>query len=44
MAGAAIYANDMSRCKWLGDYTDDNNSTEFIFNPPSDYQSPFVMK
>ena len=42
IAGAAIYANDMSRCKWLGP----NNYTEdfFIFDTPLNYMSPFLLK
>ncbi|CAI8022052.1 hypothetical protein GBAR_LOCUS12976 [Geodia barretti] len=40
IAGAAIYANDMSRCRWLGP----TNYTTFIFNTPSDYKSPFIME
>ena len=42
IAGAAIYANDMSRCKWLGptDYTENY----FIFNTPTDYKSPFLLR
>jgi predicted outer membrane repeat protein len=41
-AGAAIYANDMSRCTWLG--TTKYNTSYFIFNTPHDYKSPFIMK
>ena len=40
-AGAAIYANDMSRCKWLGPT---NYTSEFIFNAPLGYDSPFTME
>ena len=37
LAGAGIYANDMSRCKWLGNIT--QNYT--IFQIPSKLGGPF---
>ena len=37
LAGAGIYANDMSRCKWLGDLIE--NYT--IFEIPSKMKGPF---
>ena len=37
LAGAGIYANDMSRCKWLGDITE--NYT--IFQIPPAMEGPF---
>ena len=42
-AGAAIYANDMSRCKWLGSIGP-NDFNSFIFNTSSKYKSPFIME
>ena len=37
LAGAGIYSNDMSRCKWLGDLTE--NYT--IFEIPPNQRGPF---
>ncbi len=37
LAGAGIYANDMSRCKWLGNITDSYT----IFQIPSTIGGPF---
>ena len=41
LAGAAIYANDMSRCKWIGglNFTDIN-----IFQIPAEAGSPFYLE
>ena len=39
LAGAGIYANDMSRCKWLGSIT--NNYTIFEI---SSSQGPFLFR
>lgn len=37
LAGAGIYANDMSRCKWLGEITESYT----IFQIPSELGGPF---
>ena len=41
LAGAAIYANDMSRCTWIGDL--DLNQT-IIFLIPESMGSPFHLE
>ena len=44
LGGAAIYANDMSRCKWLGPEAKDFSEQFFIFSTPSSYRSPFFSR
>ena len=41
LAGAAIYANDLSRCKWLGNLTGDYTIFEI---EPDERGSPFVLR
>ena len=41
--GSAIFANDLNRCKWLGNAEAELSETTFIFNPKNENDSPFNL-
>ena len=44
LAGAAIYANDMSSCKWLGPLVETLPDDTLIFQIPTDMGGPFSFR